>query len=121
MGDGIETEWCIWVMGHGVSCASLPHWKKRPYLATASQAYHLTVHRLEGDRRFHIALESSGRVADVCGSIGKHASPVRDDLTEVGRTTVGSGNGTRVRGARLKELRPAGGNDAAEGWPNQRG
>jgi len=44
---------------------------ERPYLVTASQAYHLTVHRLEGDRRFHVALESAGRVADVHGSAGK--------------------------------------------------
>jgi hypothetical protein len=45
--------------------------EKRPYLASASQAYHLTVHRLEGDRRFHVALEANGRVADVSGSAGK--------------------------------------------------
>jgi acid phosphatase type 7 len=45
--------------------------KIRPYLAAASKAYHMTVHRLEGDQRFHVALEESGRVADVCGSTGK--------------------------------------------------
>jgi acid phosphatase type 7 len=45
--------------------------EKRPYLAAASKAYHLTVHRLEGDQRFHVALEESGRVADLCGSRGK--------------------------------------------------
>lgn len=43
----------------------------RPYLATASSAYHMTVHRLEGDRRFHVALEESGKVADVCMTAGK--------------------------------------------------
>jgi hypothetical protein len=45
--------------------------EKRPYLATVGRAYHMTVHRLEGDRRFHVALEESGRVADVTGSFGK--------------------------------------------------
>lgn len=43
----------------------------RPYLATVSPAYHMTVHRLEGDRRFHVALEESGRVADVCSTVSK--------------------------------------------------
>ena len=46
----------------------------RPYLAAVSKAYHLTVHRLEGDRRFHVALEESGRVADVCMTVSKRAS-----------------------------------------------
>ncbi|MCC7424514.1 MAG: metallophosphoesterase family protein [Planctomycetaceae bacterium] len=43
----------------------------RPYLAASSRAYHMTVHRLEGDQRFHVALEESGRVADVCMSASK--------------------------------------------------
>ena len=45
--------------------------EKRPYLAAVGRAYHMTVHRLEGDRRFHVALEESGRVADVYASVGK--------------------------------------------------
>jgi hypothetical protein len=45
--------------------------EKRPYLANVSQAYHMTVHRLEGENRFHVALEENGRVADVTGSFGK--------------------------------------------------
>jgi acid phosphatase type 7 len=45
--------------------------EERPYLATASSAYHLTVHRLEGDHRFHVALEETGKVADVCITAGK--------------------------------------------------
>jgi hypothetical protein len=48
--------------------------EKRPYLATVSQAYHMTVHRLEGDQRFHVALEESGKIADVTGSFGKRPS-----------------------------------------------
>lgn len=45
--------------------------EKRPYLATVSPAYHMTVHRLEGEQRFHVALEESGRVADVCMTASK--------------------------------------------------
>jgi hypothetical protein len=45
--------------------------EKRPYLAAVGRAYHMTVHRLEGDQRFHVALEESGKIADVCGSCGK--------------------------------------------------
>ncbi|MDB5391149.1 MAG: metallophosphoesterase [Planctomycetaceae bacterium] len=43
----------------------------RPYLAAVSPAYHMTVHRLEGEQRFHVALEESGKVADVCMTINK--------------------------------------------------
>ena len=45
--------------------------EKRPYLAAVGQAYHMTVHRLEGDQRYHIALEESGKIADVFGTHGK--------------------------------------------------
>jgi hypothetical protein len=45
--------------------------EQRPYLANVATAYHMTVHRLEGDQRFHVALEESGRVADVCMTAGK--------------------------------------------------
>ena len=43
----------------------------RPYLATVGKAYHFSVHRLEGDQRFHVALEEGGRVADVFTTTGK--------------------------------------------------
>ena len=43
----------------------------RSYLAAVSAAYHMTVHRLEGDQRFHVALEETGKVADVCRTAGK--------------------------------------------------
>jgi hypothetical protein len=39
---------------------------KRPYLAVASENYHVSVHRLEGRQQFHVALTDSGRVVDVC-------------------------------------------------------
>jgi hypothetical protein len=45
--------------------------EKRSYLAAASQAYHMTVHKLEGEQRYHVALEENGRVADVYGTFGK--------------------------------------------------
>ena len=45
--------------------------EQRPYLAAVGGAYHMTVHRLEGDHRFHVALEESGRLADVCMTAGK--------------------------------------------------
>lgn len=38
----------------------------RPYLATTNESYHLTLHRLEGEQRFHVALEETGRVVDIC-------------------------------------------------------
>jgi hypothetical protein len=43
----------------------------RPYLAAVGDAYHFTVHRLEGERRYHVALEEGGRVADVFATAGK--------------------------------------------------
>lgn len=39
--------------------------EQRPYLAKVAGAYHVTTHRLEGDTRFHVAMESSGKLADV--------------------------------------------------------
>ncbi|HWL07090.1 MAG TPA: metallophosphoesterase, partial [Planctomicrobium sp.] len=43
----------------------------RPYLAKVSSDNHMTVHRLEGDDRFHIALNDVGRVTDVCQTTSK--------------------------------------------------
>lgn len=45
--------------------------EKRPYLAAASRSYHLSLHRLQGEQRFHIALEESGKIADVCVTTDK--------------------------------------------------
>ncbi len=45
--------------------------EERPYLATTSAAYHMTVHRLEGEQRFHLAMEETGKVADVCMTSNK--------------------------------------------------
>ncbi|WP_199193303.1 hypothetical protein [Blastopirellula marina] len=46
----------------------------RPYLAKTSEAYHVTVHRLEGARRFHVAIEDTGKIADVITTVSKRAS-----------------------------------------------
>jgi len=45
--------------------------EERPYLAAFSPAYHMTVHRLEGEQRFHVAVEESGKIADVCLTTNK--------------------------------------------------
>ena len=39
---------------------------ERPYLARTDKTYHLSVHRIEGRERFHVALTDAGRVVDVC-------------------------------------------------------
>jgi hypothetical protein len=38
------------------------------YLAASSREYHLSLHRIQGDERFHLALDENGRVMDVCKS-----------------------------------------------------
>jgi acid phosphatase type 7 len=48
--------------------------QERPYLAASSEAYHLAVHRVEGPRHFHVALQENGKVADVCVTEGKRPS-----------------------------------------------
>jgi hypothetical protein len=42
--------------------------EQRPYLAAVGGSYHFTVHRLEGDQRFHVALEEGGKVIDICST-----------------------------------------------------
>ncbi len=46
----------------------------RPYLAAYGSAYHCTVHRFEGNQRYHVALEDNGKVADVCMTTSKRPS-----------------------------------------------
>jgi hypothetical protein len=74
--DGRQDKYGVLYLGDG-SWGKLRVPKKpeeRPYLAAVSKAYHLSVHRLEGDQRFHVALEETGRVADVCATSGKRPS-----------------------------------------------
>lgn len=40
--------------------------EERPYLAAVAETYHLSVHRIEGPDRYHMALSDHGRVVDVC-------------------------------------------------------
>ena len=41
---------------------------KLTYLAASSRDFHLSLHRLQGAERFHLALDEYGRVMDVCRS-----------------------------------------------------
>jgi hypothetical protein len=40
--------------------------EKLAYLAKTSKDYHLSLHRIEGQERFHVALDEFGRIMDVC-------------------------------------------------------
>jgi hypothetical protein len=40
--------------------------ESRSYLGAANRAYHLSLHRLEGEQRFHMAMAETGRIVDVC-------------------------------------------------------
>src|SRR5262245_1815978 len=42
--------------------------EKITYLAAASRDYHLSLHRIQGQERFHLALDENGRVMDACRS-----------------------------------------------------
>ncbi|MEX1232777.1 MAG: metallophosphoesterase family protein [Planctomycetaceae bacterium] len=48
--------------------------EQRPYLAKVGQRYHISMHRLEGDRRFHIALDDSCKIADVVTTVSQRAA-----------------------------------------------
>ena len=45
--------------------------EKREYLAAASMSYHLTVHRIQDDDRFHMAVDEFGKIVDVCRTAKK--------------------------------------------------
>jgi hypothetical protein len=51
--------------------------EKLTYLATASRDYHLSLHRIQGEDRFHLALDENGRVMDVCRTGQRTAGLVR--------------------------------------------
>jgi hypothetical protein len=51
--------------------------EKLAYLARSSRDYHLSLHRLQGAERFHLALNEDGRVMDVCRSGQRKAGMVR--------------------------------------------
>ena len=47
------------------------------YLAAAGRDYHLSLHRIQGQERFHLALDERGRVMDVCRSGQRKMGMVR--------------------------------------------
>jgi hypothetical protein len=49
----------------------------RSYLEEVSSSYHITLHRLEGEQRFHLALGETGKVLDVyrAGKKPRHRKP----------------------------------------------
>jgi hypothetical protein len=47
------------------------------YLAASSRDYHLSLHRVQGTERFHLALDEHGRVMDVCRSGQRKTGAVR--------------------------------------------
>jgi hypothetical protein len=44
---------------------------ERPYLAHTEEMYHLTLHRLEGEQNFHMAIDETGRIIDICRTTKK--------------------------------------------------
>jgi hypothetical protein len=42
--------------------------EKMPYMALTSRSYHLSLHCIQGEERFHLALDENGRVMDVTRS-----------------------------------------------------
>lgn len=49
--------------------------EKLPILAHANRDYHISLHRIQGDERFHLALDENGRVMDASRS-GQRRRPV---------------------------------------------
>jgi hypothetical protein len=50
---------------------------KLAYLAASSRDYHLSLHRIQGEERFHLALDENGRVMDVARTGQRKAGSVR--------------------------------------------
>jgi len=50
---------------------------KLAYLAASSRDYHLSLHRIQGEERFHLALDEHGRVMDVSRSGQRKTGVVR--------------------------------------------
>jgi hypothetical protein len=51
--------------------------ERLPYLAVSGRDYHLSLHRIQGKERFHLALDERGRVMDVCRSAQRTSGMVR--------------------------------------------
>jgi hypothetical protein len=66
--DGVIDKGGLIYLGDGSwgALRSLKDVEPRSYMATTAENYHVTLHRLEGNQRFHLALTDAGRVVDVC-------------------------------------------------------
>ncbi|MGD9720498.1 MAG: purple acid phosphatase family protein [Pirellulales bacterium] len=68
LADGLANDKGVLYLGDGswgkIRTPATP--VQRPYLAVTDEAYHLSVHRIEGHQRAHVALADNGRVVDVC-------------------------------------------------------
>jgi hypothetical protein len=66
--DGLENKNGVLYLGDG-SWGRLRTPKspdKLAYLTASSRDYHLSLHRIQGEERFHLALDEFGRIMDVC-------------------------------------------------------
>jgi acid phosphatase type 7 len=50
---------------------------KLDYLAKSSRDYHLSLHRIQGEERFHMAFDENGKVMDVCRTGQRKSGTVR--------------------------------------------
>jgi hypothetical protein len=66
--DGLANDKGVLYLGDGSwgRLRALLKPEKLPFMATASESYHLSLHHLRGEERFHMALDENGRVMDVC-------------------------------------------------------
>ncbi len=73
--DGLANERGVLYLGDGSwgRIRSPNAAEKLSYLAVTSRDYHLSLHRLQGAERFHVALNESGKIMDTCRS-GQRAS-----------------------------------------------
>lgn len=42
--------------------------EKLPHMAVTGKDYHLSLHRIQGEERYHLALDENGRITDLCRS-----------------------------------------------------
>jgi len=50
--------------------------EKLPHLALTAKDYHLSLHRIQGEERFHLALDERGKVMDVCRTAQRKSGSV---------------------------------------------
>ena len=56
----------IWAMARGASSASPICRRSGPTWPRRARFSHMTLHRLEGERSFHLALNEDGKILDIC-------------------------------------------------------